>query len=177
MISHHTRFTLCGFILKWLSENSHFLATFPMLNWAQTWARLQRCDQCMNGLLNQIMYAPIWCSQFRFRALCDAFGVLRGDTLYSHASKSPVSHLNHWCATLRDRTSYWPFHIWITKGRKPVFSDNHFNCVRFYDCVYHKKPWCSMRARRAQQPCNMVQVSNFNRKLVVYFCGIRHHQG
>ena len=67
------------------------------------------------------MCAPIWGSQFRFRALCDTFGMLRGYTLYSHASKSPVSHLNHWCATLRDRTSCWPFHIWITKGRKPVF--------------------------------------------------------
>ena len=46
-----------------------------------------------NRLLNQIMCAPIWGLQFRFRALCDTFGVLRSYTLYSHASKSPVSNI------------------------------------------------------------------------------------
>ena len=114
-----------------------------MLDWAQTCARLQRYHQFMNGVsnpstpaqhgtwsqqfLNHIMYAPVWGSQFRFRALCDTFGVLRGYTLSSHAWKSPVNHQNHWCATLRDWTSCSQLHIWITKGRKPVFTDNHFN--------------------------------------------------
>ena len=115
-----------------------------MLDWAQICARLQRCDQFMNGVSNQVhqhntgrghnSFSITSCMrQFGahslFRALCDTFDVLRGYTLSSHAWKSPVNHQNHWCATLRDWTSCSPFHIWITKGRKPVFSDNHFNTL------------------------------------------------
>ena len=123
-------------ILKWLSENFHFQATFPTLDWAQTCARLQRCDQCINGFNNQVRqyrtghshnsYSIKSCMrQFGAHSLglelCVTLSVCCAATFSSHTSKSSVNHLNHWCATLRDRTSCWQFHIWITMGRKPVF--------------------------------------------------------
>ena len=115
------------FAFGWLSTD---LCPPSELRFVYEWGQ-QSITPSQNGaqshkFIDQVVHVPIWGSQFRFRALCDIFGVLDGYTLSNHASKSPVNHLNHWCATLRDWTSCWPFHIWITMGRKPVFCSNRF---------------------------------------------------
>ena len=83
-------------------------------------ARLQRCDQFMNGVSNQVhqhnkghghnSFSITSCMrQFGAHSLdfelCVTLSVRCAATFSSHASKSSVNHLNHWCATLRDRTS------------------------------------------------------------------------
>ena len=58
--------------------------------------------------INPVMHVPVWGSNepIRFRdSAATPFPVM--------SRNSPGNHLNHWCATLRDRMSCLPFHVWI----------------------------------------------------------------
>ena len=75
-----------------------------MYEWGQQSSTPSQNGAQSHKFIDQVVHVLIGGSQFRFRALCDILGVLDGYTLPTHASKSPVNHLNHWCAAVRDWT-------------------------------------------------------------------------